>query len=141
MKKTLHLQKRQSQRSIPNSILDLVYIFGESISENEIYFSKKSALKAKSELEIQHLHTQSDSAFDSKYEIDTIFFDLINTKRSNINIKNKYINRNINARIGSIDKYVGLKLIIAGEVAITCYRCGQKQIKKTSRLNKERFVH
>ena len=75
MKKTLHLQQRQSQRSVPNAILDLVYIFGESLNENELFFSRKSALKARSELMMRHCSERKDNALDSKLTIENIFFD------------------------------------------------------------------
>ena len=137
MIETAHMTQRQSQRSIPGDVVEVIFLFGKCIGDDKVYFSRKSAEKAKSELSVFE-YPPSNKQLSSGTQSDTaLFFGHKNTKRSKITNK-KETNKQW---IHLLDNYVGVSLIIDGDVAITCYRCRKNQKKKMSWLCKEKFVH
>ena len=139
MIETTHAIQRRSQRSIPEDILQIVFLFGEYVGEDKVYFSQKSAVKAKSELSgFEHLNSDRRLNLGSSSDV-ALFFGQTNTDRSNINqiekgsITKKWMN--------ALNKYIGVSVIIDRDVVITCYRCKKNQKKRMSWLRKEKFVH
>lgn len=139
MIETTHVIQRRSQRSIPKDILEIVFLFGEYIGENKVYFSRKSAVKAKSELSV-YGNLKADRRLKLGLSSNgALFFGLQNTDRS---IIKKITESSMTKKwMIALDKYIGVSVIIDGDIAITCYRCKKNQKKKMSWLCKEKFVH
>lgn len=139
MIETTHVIQRRSQRSIPEDILQIVFLFGEYVGEDKVYFSKKSAVKAKSELSgFEHLNSDRQLNLGSSSDV-ALFFGQANTERSKmIQIEEKSITKKW---MNALNKYIGVSVIIDRDVVITCYRCKKNQKKRMSWLRKEKFVH
>ena len=43
--------------------------------------------------------------------------------------------------LDALNNYIGVSVIIDGDIVITCYRCKKNQKKRMSWLCKEKFVH
>jgi hypothetical protein len=127
---TKHITQRQSQRSIPKAIVSYIYQYGESLNDNELYLSKKSALAIKAEIRSQLQGVCAEEAF---------FFGSLNNDRSIT--KKENASPTMSKLIEQIDRCVGVKLIASGEILITCYRCGKKQQKSASIKRREKFIH
>ena len=136
---TNHIIQRQSQRSIPKAIVSLVYQYGEYINDKELYLSKKNALVIKSEIINQIELVKGKEKSKNLNKRQPFFFGFYNTKRSRSSEKGKLYD--LNKILKNIDRYIGVKLIANGEIAITCYRCRKKQLKKISMKRREKFVH
>ena len=139
MIETTHAIQRRSQRSIPEEILQIVCLFGEYVGEDKVYFSQKSAVKAKSELSAyEHLKSDRQLNLGSSSNV-ALFFGQENTDRSKIlkisegSITKKWMN--------ALNKYIGVCVIIDRDIVITCYRCKKNQKNRMSWLRKEKFVH
>lgn len=136
---TDHIIQRQSQRSIPKAIVSLVYLYGDYISDKELYLSKKNSLVIKSEIINQIRLMKGKEKSENLNKREPFFFGLENTNRSRMD--EKRASYDLNKILKNIDRYIGVKLIADGEIAITCYRCGKKQLKKISMKRREKFVH
>ena len=126
MKKTQHLVVRQQQRSIPDKVLELVYVHGDYLGRDTIYMSRKKCLELLGDLQFRLKEAHRKVACEkSAVERHTASIDVAKLKRE----------------IRLLEKSGNVKLVEESGTIVTCMKPSGRGLRSVRRKLKRENLH
>jgi hypothetical protein len=126
MKKTIHFSKRQSSRGISNEVVNIVWVHGDFIGEDEIYMSKRAI---------------SDQMFELRSELwglqRKISYSLNKGERRELGEQVSRCKRSLHL----LEKSGRVKLAVIEDIGITCMHARGKGERNLLLRKKNKFTH